>query len=275
MSRAADFSGDYSPGGLTDRGKRRSRARRAGIASGVARKRLARGRRPPRRRTRQEALNLSYPHRQLTRKDFACRYEITFPPPLHPPARASWESGLETVWLEYVLTWRLYRARGQHCGTVNRDRAAALSSRGRPRARRSVQRAHRRLEAMGVACYLHERRGGSMPGNKDRLVVEIRTPGQRDTPPPGAGAKPTARAPAGPVNVKNDSLAPAARAVPPDGGDQQPAPEAPRSEDGGVAEQLSFETAHRRLWQAAQEARATLGLASSRRPRRGSDARCI
>lgn len=231
MSAAADFRGDYSPGGLGPktlarirRERARERARRAGIASGVARRR--RGGRPRQRnRSRGEALALAYRHRQLTRARFDALYEARFPRPEHPPAAAAWQKGRDTLWTHYLSVWRLYRACGQHARTTNGQRGAALSSRGRPRCRRTIQRLNRRCAELGLALFVHRRDQGATPGRRDCLVVEIRTPhAQHVTPPAGAGAVPSRdEAPALPAPSTPPASAGCAGRVPPDGGGQRQA----------------------------------------------------
>lgn len=249
MSAARDFNGDYSPGGLSGRALRRARARRAGIASGAARRKLSRGKREPRMRSRDHALALAYTHRQLDRKRFDELFEREWPRPVHGPAASAWERGRETLWQHYIGIFRLYRARGQHSRTTNAQRGAALAGRGRPRCRRQVQRLHRRLEQMGVALLGHYKDQGPVPGHRDCLVLEIRTPCfQHVTPPAGAGASSFAGgAPALPANVNTPDSAGCAGKVPPDGGDQRQAPSAPVTEEER-AEAMGFDELHDRVF---------------------------
>lgn len=168
----------YSPGGLTERARRRNLARRngrkGGLASGVKRRQLAK--RAPRSRCRGEALALRYPHRQLSRRQFNTRYERAFGRPEWPAAAVQWERGRDTEWLHYTLLWRCYRAGGQHFKTTKPQRSQALLARERGRCPRQVQRLNRRLEQMGLLMTTPLRRGGWRDGRKDVLVVEIRTP---------------------------------------------------------------------------------------------------
>jgi hypothetical protein len=229
MSAAADFKGDYSPGGMTDRARARARARRAGLASGRKRRQRSQRRRCNRQRSRQRALALAYAHRQLTREQFETLYEREYPRPERPCAAARWEQGRDAHWQHYVSSWRIYRHAGQHTRTTRGQRARALelagipNIAGKPRSMRHVRRMNQRLEALGLAVFTHLRDQGSRPGRKDCLVLEIRTPEiQNVTPPAGAGTTPSGGGvPALPTeSTSTDSVAPAARAMPPDGGDQ-------------------------------------------------------
>lgn len=202
MTAARDFKDDYSPGGLSGKSKRRVIAQRAGKVSGRLRRQRGAGRRSSHRRTRQEALCLTYRHRQFRRDEFFSRYKQAFPPPIHPPALVQWKRGRVTAWLDYRLDFRLYRKRGQHCGTTNWRRGRALELNHRPRCRRTVQRLHRKLEAMGLVAFHPMKRKGSKPGERDYLVMEVRTPENPACHPPakgGSGNCPKGRVPALPA----------------------------------------------------------------------------
>lgn len=178
--RRGEFSGDYSPGGKNQRAARRSIARRngrrGGLASGVKRRQLAKGKRIPRSREQAQALALRYPHRQLSRSRFYATYKHAFPCTTDWGAGvSSWERGRETCWLLYSQVFTRYRVQGQHFRTSKPQRALALKNAGRARADKTVQRHFRRLEAMGLLKALHYKRGGARAGMRDHLVVEIRT----------------------------------------------------------------------------------------------------
>lgn len=165
-----EFQGDYRPGGLTGRASRRAIARRAGIASGVKRRQLSRGRRPQ-RRDRGEALALSYRIRQATSGEFERLYQRMCERESLPFDRR----GLNTAYALYRLDVASYRAQGQDHETTNRQRGIALSSHGRPRCRRTIQLTRKRLEAMGLVRYHHVRRSGAQrtPGQLDSLRVQL------------------------------------------------------------------------------------------------------
>lgn len=237
MSAARDFKGDYSPGGLAPRAARRARARRAGILSGRARRRLAHGRRVPHRRTRDQALALTYRQRQVTRREFERLYRRARP--------TGNEGGLETGYQHYLAVFCRYRRDGQHYRTTNQQRAAALTTRGRPRCRRQVQRLNRLLADMGLAVVSHYRDQGATPGHRDCLVVELRTPRSKNvTPPAGAGALPSARgscsAPKGSSCTETTGRASPSLSPPPSAADEEGPPEAAVTERDQVAGQLEF-----------------------------------
>ena len=289
MSSAACFGGDYAPGGLTTQAKQRALARRngrkGGLASGVKRRQLARGRRLPRRRTRHEALSLAYRHRQLTQAELYRRYELEWPRPERPTAAVAWEKGRETLWEHYRSVFTGFRAQGQHYRTTNGQRGAALALRGRPRSRRTVQRLNRKLDLLGVAHVGHYKDQGARPGHKDCLVVEIRTPSKLHVTPllRSSGNPPEGREVPTATATSTTSVPPTSSAMPPDGGDQRQAPPAPGTEKGELAAQIEFLQLKLELWgpnAKAQaklhhlRAQARLARESLRPARRGSDARC-
>lgn len=238
---------DYGPGGLTTRAKRRNWARkngqRGGLASGRRRRQLARGRRPARRRTRQEAICLTYQHRQLNREQFAAVYRR-----VRPTGNLR---GLETAWQHYQGLFTRYRCDGQHYRTTNGQRQLALTARGRARCRRQVQRLNRLMAEMGLAAVSHYRDQRDTPGHRDCLVVEIRTPLKNVTPSPKGGEpEPSLRSGGSgslPQTVEKD----------PPGNDLSP-PAAPADDDGAPSgaeqpvsrraelEELTQELAHDR-----------------------------
>jgi hypothetical protein len=168
MSRASDFRGAYSPGGAVFSSPR-ARARRAGLRSGVVRRRRALRRRGIEPGAGSRRLALDYELRRVSRDEFDARYAACWPRPEHPAAAAQWERGRETVWQHVLACYALLCARGQHCRTTNGQRGTALTARGRPRCRRTLQRYSRKLEQMGLASVLHVRRP---PGRKDCLAIE-------------------------------------------------------------------------------------------------------
>lgn len=196
MTAARQFSGAYSPGGLSGRSRRREIARRAGVASGARRRALSTAGPRERSRDRQQALRLRYRHRQITRAEFERRYFTVRP--------GGYAAGLETAWQHYVALFKRYRFDGQHFQTTNAQRSAALAGVGRARGRRQVQRLNRLMGAMGLATVLHFHDQGATPGHKDRLIVEIATaPVQKCHPPYGS------RSPAPPLAPANRQTAPA------------------------------------------------------------------
>ena len=152
------------------RRRRRIRAQKAGRASGEKRRATARGRRGPWCRDRAQALALAYPVRQAPEakvrelfQERVCDVEgILFS-----------ERGFQTVLAEYRAEWAAHRVKGQDFQTTNRQRAAALRSRGRPRCERTVRRTRRRLEQMGLMAYQHVKRLGARPGFRDSLRVRV------------------------------------------------------------------------------------------------------
>lgn len=189
MSAARDFKGDYSPGGLAGASKRRTLARRAGIASGVKRRQLSTVQRQPRCRSRQQALRLAYSHRQVTREQFEALYRRARP--------NGNEGGLETAWLYYASLFKRYRVGGQHYRTTNGQRGAALASDQRTRCRRTVQRLNRLMGEMGLATVSHRKDQRATPGHKDCLIVEISSPSAKKChPPSGSRNRTTSGVPA-------------------------------------------------------------------------------
>lgn len=169
MSSAADFTADYSPGGLSERAARRARARHAGRRSGIVRRRWARVRRgylPG-----QLDAPLTWKIRHVDRDEFHRRYELASPRPERPSAAVQWERKREAVWEHCVSSERLVRARGQHVGTTRGRRARALELRGHPRCDRTIYTYNQLLEAMGIAGFQHVK---APRGRKDYLRVEWR-----------------------------------------------------------------------------------------------------
>lgn len=284
MSSASDFAGDYAPGGLTKRSRACRAGRRGGLASGIKRRQLARGRRGPRCRTRAQALALSYRHRQLTREAFERRYETLWPRPERPTAAVAWEKGRDTLWCHYAATFRLYRTCGQHTRTTNGQRGAALHSQGRPRSRRTIQRLHRKLEALELATFAHYRDQRDRPGHKDCLVLEIRTPTILHVTPPlrGRGNRPSGSEvpPAAPERQTEDR--PKRPLIPPASPADDTAATPQSTERGELEAALRFQQLKLdagwatagvtcKIRQLRCELRATRGLADDRPPRRGSN----
>lgn len=207
---------------LTDR--KRAQCRRAGRASGRRRRQLARARRGN-ARPGQLTAELSYEHRHPSRREFDVRYEQLWPVPETPQGAAQWLRGRETAWAHLVSSYRLVCARGQYCATTKPRRAAALSSRGRPRCPRTVRRLNQKLEAMGYVAFLHRR---APLGKKDYLVCDWRLHRRLRpldvTHPSGTGNY-------GPSAHVVPRCTPPSEAVPPDGGDQRQAPSAPVTEE--------------------------------------------
>lgn len=161
---------------------RYERARRAGIASGAKRRRMAD---PARRREQQRELALNFRVRiidraEFERRDTARRIRAGIAPN---------ERGTETLWQEYLSCVRCFHAQGQGFLTTNGQRAEALRKAGRPRCGRTVRRAHTALTDMGLLRRFHDRRGGSRPGRKDRLRVQF---APSFVPPPSAAPATTA-----------------------------------------------------------------------------------
>lgn len=240
MTAARDFKGDYAPAGLTTRSKRRATGRRGGLASGRKRRQLARGRRVPHARSREQALALSYRHRQLTETQFRTLYFRVRP--------TGYEAGYRTALEHYRSLFRCYRHAGQHYKTTNQQRGAALSSCGRPRCRRQIQRLNRLMEQMGLAHVIHFKDQRATPGHKDCLVVEIRSGSLKNvTPPTGAGTGTESLVPAVPENLKSEPGDEPTSSIPPAApADEEPAP--PESTERAEFErQLEFDELKRRL----------------------------
>lgn len=142
---------------------RRRRARRAGKASGVARRGRAKGRAVPHRRTRELALDErgGRPIRQANRAEFDRRHIASGP---------SNQQGRDTGWLVYCQDMRVAR-RERSAQTTGPQRVRGLVLAARPRCRRTVQRHRRRLERMGLMRYGHVRRKGEKIGERDSIRV--------------------------------------------------------------------------------------------------------
>lgn len=275
---------DYGPGGLATKCKWRAAARRGGRASGVKRRQLARGRQTPHARTRAQALSLLHPIRQVTFADFERRYAAFCAQSGIPFDRR----GLNTTYELYRVEMAAYRAQGQLFETTNGQRQGALSSRGRPRCRRTVQYTRKRLVAMGLVSYEHMRRGSVTAGRwvpgprKDTLRVELLAPGRSRreancTPPTGAGSRASSVLPAVPANDRNDLLPP-----PIGGRDDQPASPA-ATERERLEEAIRFQQLKLSIWGSAPQLHrlktelrhlASDDPESHRPARRGLDARC-
>lgn len=147
--------------------QRSAQARRAGIASGVVRRALARGRRVPHARDRTAALALVYPIRQVTREEHQRRYRDW----CEREGRCFNEAGWETNWQLYLGYMRRYRYSGQDFETTNAQQARGLAHRGRPRCTRTVQRQRQVLVEMGLIRFSHVRRRGAELGHRDSLRV--------------------------------------------------------------------------------------------------------
>lgn len=214
--------------GYTNPKRARSmRARRAGLASGRKRRRLAPSFES--RRARQRELALNFPVRLVDRREFERRDDVRRAALGIGPS----ERGTETLWQEYLSCVKAYKAQGQGFLTTNGQRAAALRKRGRPRCERTVRRAHASLTEMGLLRRFHDRRGGSRAGNRDRLRVEL-VPSF--VPPPlAAGSTSASRSsdPAPPVGRT-------ALSAPPDGGRGGP-PVKPAEYGSNGGEQLGLE----------------------------------
>lgn len=200
---------DYCPGGRNETAERRAKARRAGYASGVARRRRSTVRRPPRARTGQQAIALAYKVRQVGVREFTDRYREM----CEDRGIAYDVRGLNTALELYRCHLRHHRACGrQDFETTNDQISRALANNGRPRCRRTVQRQRKRLEWMGLIAYHHVRRSGHrrIPGQLDSLRVRALCPARRAnvTPPSGAGAWLRQAAPACTSTPKATALSP-------------------------------------------------------------------
>ena len=145
---------------------RRRRARKAGLASGRARRRMAD---PRMRAVKQRELALNFRVRIVDRAEFA---RLDAAQRLRAGIGPS-ERGLETRWQLYLARVRSYKAKGQGFCTTNAQSARALELAGRRRCRRTVQRTDALLAEMGLLRRYHDRRGGSAAGNRDRLRVQL------------------------------------------------------------------------------------------------------
>lgn len=151
-------------GGAAER--RRARARKAGLASGVKRRQLCD---PQARRVKQRELALNFRVRIVDRAEFglldaARRARAGIGPS---------ERGTLTSWRLYQARVRSYKAKGQGFCTTNGQSARALEQAGRGRCTRTVQRQDQILAEMGLLRRYHDRRGGSRAGNRDRIRVQF------------------------------------------------------------------------------------------------------
>lgn len=177
----------------TRAGWRRARARKAGIASGAARRKRSTCKAAPRPRSGQQALALRYKIRQVGVEEFEQRYRAMCEAQGIPFDRRGMNTTLEL----YRVQLTAYRAQGQDYETTNAQAARALELRDRPRCRRTIQRIRKRLEAMGLIAYEHVRRSGHLriPGQMDTLRVRCLCPARANvTPPTGARAASALRA---------------------------------------------------------------------------------
>lgn len=253
---------DYCPGGRSDVAERRARARRAGYASGVARRRRSTVRRPPRARTGQHAVSLAYKVRQVTAAEFEDRYRVMCEQ--HDGAGRACkvsacdlcgakkgtpcapipfdQRGLNTARELYRQQMTAFRHHGQDWETTNAQISRGLECRGRGRSRRTVQRNRKRLEAMGLVGYSHVVRSGwlRIPGKLDTLRVRCMCPARiaNGTPPPGAGAWLRQAAPACTSKSKATALSP-----PTSSADEDP----PASPEHGATTERT-ETEQRLFW---------------------------
>lgn len=219
--------GVYAPAGVSGKIRRREAARLAGRASGRAR----RARSPKRRRMgRQAALALKYPIRRVSRASFEQRYRNC--------CDQIWgirfhQAGCDTAWELYQADRRLFDACGQDCLTTNAQRSAALSTRRRPRCRRTVQMTRRRLGEMGLETYYHVKRSGPLriPGQLDCLRLRMLSPAKDCTPPSGTPSIPSGLDDGVFTSTAKSLDCAASRHVPPDGGDPLPAAAPPMSDE--------------------------------------------
>lgn len=190
--------------------RKREQCRRAGRASGRRRRQLARGKRV----LQGHELPLVWSVRQVSRSEFDSLYgRMCEREGLKDDAR-----GRNTVYALYRVEMAAYYAQGQDFETTNGQRETALSSQGRPRCRRTVQRQRKRLELMELVAYRHIRRSGPacIAGQMDTLRVHLlpraRARGDRTLanviPPSGAE-----RGPSGPTrSATTEGVPPAAPA---------------------------------------------------------------
>lgn len=224
---------------LTNR--KRARCRRAGIESGRVRRYRGLRRRGLTPGPETRGLELTWELRRIGRREFDRRYEAMWPRPDWPAAAASWERGRSALWQHLMGCYALVCARGQHCGTTNGQRGIALSSRGLPRCRRSVQYYNRRLEALGILGALHVRGPRQRDGSrgKDFLRIEWRVTRRLLCTPPTGTVNPCLRQGGlPPFQQRTASSAPpsAADLGPPGGPAEQPV-----SEEEGLAAQIQFQ----------------------------------
>lgn len=195
------------PGGMSTKALRREAARKAGKASGRARRQRSTCKRPPRLRSRQDALALRYPIRQVGHEEFEQLYAAMCEREEIPFDRR----GLHTAHELYKQQLTAFRVQGQDWETTNTQIARGLELRGRARCRRTVQRTRKRLEAMKLVGYSHVRRSGALcvPGQMDTLRVRCLCPRRANvTPPSGAGASPFGAQLAPALPAEKTALAP-------------------------------------------------------------------
>ena len=187
----------YSPGGQTTAALRRQAARKAGIASGVARRRRSTCKRRPRPRSGQHALAVAYKQPGISRKAFDVAYELEHPFPDGPDVAGwQWLRGRETAWIIVQALERWWRSQGQHFAFTNAQLVVTMGKLGLALSIRQLQRVRGLLAAFGYGVAAHVRRGGAAAGNRDYLRFERRWTGRRRDvcmsvmPPTGAGASP-------------------------------------------------------------------------------------
>jgi len=193
---------------------RRQRARKAGLASGRARRRLCAARRERQREGKE--LPLEYPVAPVDREEFERRAMAWYEQHgIRPNA-----GGIETRWQLYIGLVRVLKVKSQSFCTTNGQRSRALEKAGRPRCTRTVQRQHIVLREMGLLTVFHDRRGGAgrRPGSKkDRLRVQFAA--INVAPPSAAQARSASRSLACALPQKRGDLqGRTASAAPPDGG---------------------------------------------------------
>lgn len=194
----SEFRDGYHPAGTTTAYKRRVAARKAGYASGRARRARSTCRRPPRPRSGQHALALAYKQPGISRQAFDVAYELEHPFPDTAPDVAGWQwlRGRETAWKIVQALERWWRSQGQHFAFTNAQLLATAGRLGLALSIRQLQRVRGLLAAFGYGVAAHVRRGGAAAGNRDYLRFERRWTGRRRPvcmsvmPPTGAGALP-------------------------------------------------------------------------------------
>ena len=273
MSAASDFKGDYSPGGLSGkalarvrREHRRACARRAGFASGRRRRQLAQARRGH-AGPGQLTAELSYEHRQVSRREYEHDYLQAFPPPDWPAARVSWERCKEATWEFIMGCYRLRCARGQHCRTTHPQRQAAMRRRGLERTVRSSYNYRKRMETLGYAYVMHVRR----PSFKDCLSIEWNLHRRLPT---NSFSDPLREQ--GTSATAESSLPPPKTSLPPPAAADEDieSPSAPVTENSSPGDWAAMKTRWRQSLPLSPEFRARRELESRLRPRLDSGARC-
>lgn len=164
---------------------RSQRARAAGVASGISRRKFAKGRAVPHSRDRELGVAKVYPIRQATRKQHRRLYEACC---RHRGVALS-ERGLETNYRLFRSLMAWYRVGGQDFETTNGQQARAMDKAGRARCARTVQRHRAILAHMGLVRSMHVKRQGALVGHRDSLricLLPLRTK-SFVTPPSGAG----------------------------------------------------------------------------------------